>query len=257
MALQAVNSARIQVFWQPGCSSCLRTKEFLKKQGIEFESIDVLNDEDGMEKLQALGAKSVPVVALGGRYTLCQSFNDVIKFLDLKTKFFEPLPPEELLEKIKIILPGAQRMVVQFSKDQLNTDFRDRNRTPGGTAFHVFKVAQMGIEAASKIELVFEGFNEMPPKDWTAQDISNWGREVLHQVVDWWAKEPQRKLDYLVPTYYGQRTMHDVLERTAWHCAQHTRQLALMLEEYGIVPNQPLTVEDLKGLPVPDAVWDR
>jgi glutaredoxin len=257
MVLQDINKARIQVFWQPGCSSCLRTKEFLKKQGIEFESIDVLNDEGGMEKLHALGARSVPVVALGGRYTLCQSFNDVIKFLDLKTKFFEPLPPEELIEKIRIILPAAQRMVMQFSKDQLSIDFRDRNRTPGGTAFHVFKVAQMGIQAASNIELLFEGFNEVPPKEWTAADISNWGGEVLQEVNIWWGEESQRNLNYLVPTYYGQRPMHDVLERTAWHCAQHTRQLALMLEEYGVTPNQPLTAEDLKGLPVPDAVWDR
>jgi phytoene dehydrogenase-like protein len=42
--MQPNTSARVQVFWQPGCSSCLRTKEFLTKQGIDFESIDVHND---------------------------------------------------------------------------------------------------------------------------------------------------------------------------------------------------------------------
>ena len=51
--------------------------------------------------------------------------------------------------------------------------------------------------------------------------------------------------------------MHDVLERTAWHAAQHTRQLALILDTYGIVPIDPLTAADLEGLPVPDEVWDR
>ena len=84
METTANTPARIQVFWQPGCSSCLRTKEFLTKQGIEFESINVHHNPEGMAKLQALGARSVPVVALGGRYTLCQTFADVIKFLDLK-----------------------------------------------------------------------------------------------------------------------------------------------------------------------------
>lgn len=34
-------AARIQVFWQPGCTSCLRVKEFLTRQGIDFESVDV------------------------------------------------------------------------------------------------------------------------------------------------------------------------------------------------------------------------
>jgi hypothetical protein len=51
--------------------------------------------------------------------------------------------------------------------------------------------------------------------------------------------------------------MHDVFERTAWHAAQHTRQMNLMLETYGITPDRPLSAEDLKGLPVPDEVWDR
>ena len=74
--------ARIKVFWQPGCTSCLRVKEFLAAQGVEFESIDVHNDENGLAQLTELGARSVPVVALGGRYTLAQSLNDVIKFLE-------------------------------------------------------------------------------------------------------------------------------------------------------------------------------
>jgi hypothetical protein len=51
--------------------------------------------------------------------------------------------------------------------------------------------------------------------------------------------------------------MHDVLERTAWHSAQHTRQLILILQTYGIEPDHALTAEDLAGLPVPDEVWDR
>jgi Glutaredoxin and related proteins len=84
--MQTAAHAKIKVFWQPGCSSCLRTKEFLTKQGIEYESIDVHNDPGGREQLAALGARSVPVVSLGSKYTLCQSINDVIRFLDLKQK---------------------------------------------------------------------------------------------------------------------------------------------------------------------------
>ncbi|MCJ7838169.1 MAG: NrdH-redoxin, partial [Burkholderiales bacterium] len=29
------------MFWQPGCTSCLRTKEFLTRQGVDYESINV------------------------------------------------------------------------------------------------------------------------------------------------------------------------------------------------------------------------
>lgn len=253
----AASSARIKVFWQPGCSSCLRTKEFLTKQGIEFESINVHNNPAGMAELAALGARSVPVVALGGRYTLCQSFNDVVKFLDLKTKLVDPLPPEQLMNKLDTVLTAAARYTRQFTEPQLREVFRNRNRTPAGTAFHIFRVAEMGLQAAQQIELKFEGFNDVPPESWTGDDIANWGLQVRQRLLDWWANETDRELKYLVPTYYGQRTMHDVLERTAWHAAQHTRQLIIMLESHGTHADRPLTAEDLAGLPVPDEVWDR
>ncbi|NBS45811.1 MAG: NrdH-redoxin [Betaproteobacteria bacterium] len=253
------NPARIKVFWQPGCSSCLRTKEFLARYGIEFESINIHNNPAGMAELEALGARSVPVVALGGRYTLCQSFNDVVKFLDLKVKLMDPLPPAMLVSKLLAVLEATARYTPQFTDTQLRQVFRDRNRTPGGTAFHVFRVAEMGIEAAAGIELTFEGFNDLPPDHWTAHDIVEWGLQIRDRVDAWWS-EQQRKdpaLNFTAPTYYGIRPMHDVLERTAWHAAQHTRQIMLMLETYGTAPDGPLTAQDLEGLPVPDEVWDR
>lgn len=253
----AASPARIKVFWQPGCSSCLRTKEFLTKQGIDFESINVHNNPAGMAELAALGARSVPVVALAGRYTLCQSFNDVVKFLDLKTKLMDPLLPEQLVAKLDMVLTAAARYTRQFTEPQLREVFRNRNRTPAGTAFHIFRVAEMGLQAAQQTELKFEGFNDVPPESWTGNDIANWGLQVRQRLLDWWASETDRELKYLVPTYYGQRTMHDVLERTAWHAAQHTRQLIIMLESHGTQADRPLTAEDLAGLPVPDEVWDR
>lgn len=248
-------SARIQVYWQPGCSSCLRVKEFLAQQGIAFESINVHGNPDGMAQLAALGARSVPVVALAGRYTLCQSIGDVIRFLDLQAKPGEPLPPAQLVEKLAVVLAAAARYTRQFKPVQLREVFRDRNRTPGDTAFHVFRVAEMGLEAARGIELRFEGFNDVPPPEWGGADIAGWGLRVREQLLAWWRAETDPTLGYQVPTYYGQRSMHDVLERTAWHAAQHTRQVMLMLETHGTEPDGPLRAEDLAGLPMPGEVW--
>lgn len=249
--------ARIQVFWQPGCTSCLRTKEFLTAQGIEFESIDVHNDPQGLEALRALGARSVPVVALGGKFTLAQSIRDVVKFLDLKTKIMDPLPPQALVDKLDLVLNAAARYALQFSEEQLRSVFRNRNRSVGALAYHVFRVAEMGLQAAQQTLLRFESFDDLPPEDWRGNDIAQWGLAVRDRLRAWWRDEPARELTYSVPTYYGQRPMHDVLERTAWHAAQHTRQLILILQTYGIEPDRPLTAQDLAGLPVPDEVWDR
>ena len=249
--------ARIQVFWQPGCTSCLRTKEFLTQQGIEFDSLDVHNDPAARAALEALGARSVPVVALGGRFTLAQSMRDVVRFLDLKTKMMEPLPPDVLVARLDRVLRSATALTRQFPQARLREVFRNRDRTPADIAFHVFRVAEMGLQAAAQQTLLFEGFNDAPPEAWGAEDIASWGEDVRKRLGAWWTAETDRVLSYLVPTYYGRRTMHDVLERTAWHAAQHTRQLALILETYGITPADPLLAADLEGLPVPDEVWDR
>ena len=109
------------------------------------------------------------------------------------------------------------------------------------------------------IELTFEGFNEVAPEHWTAHDIVRWGLQVRDRVRAWWTAQERKDPDinFTAPTYYGIRPMHDVLERTAWHAAQHTRQIMLMLETYGTPPDGPLTAQDLEGLPVPDEVWDR
>ena len=64
--------------------------------------------------------------------------------------------------------------------------------------------------------------------------------------------------DYAAPAdvYYGEQTVHEFLERTAWHCAQHTRQLQLVVERLGFTPDRTLESAELEGLPLPANVWD-
>src|SRR5437899_490285 len=130
---------KVKVFWQPGCTSCLRTKEFLTKSGVEYESINVHGNPAGMEQLRKLGARSVPVVA---------------------------------------------------------------------------------------------------------------------RLQAWWKTYPDRSCSRMMDTYFGKHPLHVVLERTAWHPAQHTRQLMLILETLNIEPDRRLSAADLAGLPLPDKAWD-
>lgn len=247
--------ARIKLYWKPGCSSCLRTKEFLTKQQIAFESVNAENNPQALAQLQALGARGLPVISLGDRFTLCQSFADVLKFLDLKMRLADPLPGPELFSKLDTVLAAAARITRQFPEQQLGETFRDRNRTKGALAFHVFRVVEMGIAAAQGQGMNVEHFNDLPPPEWSGDDIARWGLAVRDQALSWWRAQDGAVLKRRVPTYYGTPEVHDMLERTVWHAAQHTRQLALMLEMGGTIPDRPLTAQDLSGLPVPDEVW--
>ena len=55
-------------------------KEFLSVRGIAFESVNVLED-GGMDKLRALGARSIPIVARDGKFVFAQVIKDVVDFL--------------------------------------------------------------------------------------------------------------------------------------------------------------------------------
>src|SRR2546422_4725132 len=118
---------RVRVFWQPGCTSCLRTKEFLTKSGVDYESINVHGNPAGMEELRKLGARSVPVVARGDRFVFAQALGDVIKFLDLKVQAQERLSPDELVRKLELVLPAACRYIRQIPAEWLDKPFRNRD----------------------------------------------------------------------------------------------------------------------------------
>ena len=94
--------APLKVYWQPGCSSCLKTKEFLLDHGVAFQSVNVLEDEAGFEELQALGLKLVPIVARGKNWANGAVFRDVAKVAGFKYDGHKMLPPEKIKDKLNI-----------------------------------------------------------------------------------------------------------------------------------------------------------
>src|SRR2546422_9311934 len=131
---------KVKVFWQPGCTSCLRTKEFLTKSGVEYKSINVHGNPAGMEELRKLGARSVPVVARGDQFVFAQAIGDVIKFLDLKVQVQERLGPDELVKKVELVLPAACRYVRQIPAEWLGNTLRNSNRPLRGPRLHVCRL---------------------------------------------------------------------------------------------------------------------
>jgi glutaredoxin len=249
---------RIRVFWQPGCSSCLRTKEFLSKHGVDYESIDVHGNPAAMEELRKLGARSVPIVARGGSFVFAQTLTDVIEFLNLDIRLQERLSPEELVGKIRIVLPAAARYLRQIPDEWLDKPFRNRNRPIRALGHHVFRIVEAFLEASREgRELTYELImREAAPTLRSGDDLARYGAGVLARVDEWWADCADRGGEDMMDTYFGRHPIQVVLERTAWHPAQHTRQLMLILDTLNIEPDGRLTAADLAGLPLPEQVWD-
>ncbi|MCB1625044.1 MAG: glutaredoxin family protein, partial [Pseudomonadales bacterium] len=72
---------QLQLYWQPGCTSCLRTREFLMENGVDFESINVRSDGAALRSLAARGLRSVPVLLRGEHYVLAQDLDEVARFV--------------------------------------------------------------------------------------------------------------------------------------------------------------------------------
>src|SRR5690606_17827609 len=103
----------------------------------------------------------------------------------------------------------------------------------------------------------YENMTAAPPAGMrTAADIASFGGEVRRRVAAWRDGLAERSGSAPVETYYGRQPMHEVLERTTWHCAQHARQVMALLEQLGIAPDRPLGPAELQGLPLPAKLWD-
>jgi hypothetical protein len=72
-------------------------REFLAGRGVDFDSVNVLEGEDGLADLRALGAKSVPVVSRGDQFVFAQSIPDVVSFLGLDDAPRPDLSPRQLV----------------------------------------------------------------------------------------------------------------------------------------------------------------
>ncbi len=58
----------IVVYSKPACVQCTATTRALDRQGMEYDVIDVSNDQDALELVQSLGYRQVPVVVAGEKH---------------------------------------------------------------------------------------------------------------------------------------------------------------------------------------------
>lgn len=217
------------------------------------------NDPGGRERLLKLGVRHVPVVAKGERYVLAQNLEDVAEFLGLHTGHVA-LPPQELIEKWLNVLRAAQRYVRQIPDEQMNLAATPgRNRTIRVVCHHIFRIGEAHLECAINGARNPNDLINEPLKDGTfvsGAEITRYGDGVIARLEQWWNGLADKSCRQPIETFFGVISLHQLLERSTWHSAHHTRQIADVLERQGITPDGRLTAEDLAGLPLPERIWD-
>ena len=205
--------------------------------------------------------RNVPVIAKGENFVFGQNLEDVAEFVGLQGTGHTPLAPTELVSKWTNVLRIAQGLVRQFPNDKLNERvIPNRERPIRLLAHHVFRIGEAFLETVEGgVEYAIQHAN-VPPAEGictTGEEIARYGEDVVKRVEAWWSQVDDKSCARKLPTYYGPQPMHQVLERSTWHSAQHVRQLAHILEDrYHVTPQRRLTPAETSGLPLPERLFE-
>ncbi len=199
--------------------------------------------------------RSVPVLARGKRFTFAQSTKQIVDFLGLDERSAPELPPDELARRLDKFMGAALELIPQMPQERLGTHVPGRPRSYRTLAFHLFRVVDAFLEATEGMTLEKRAFVEEPPTDADSDGLVEHGVAVRRRFDEWWRTGDTRP-ERMLPTYYGPQTLHELLERTTWHCGQHVRQWMMLLEKEGVSFSRPLGGDDFAQLPMPRSVWD-
>jgi len=76
---------KIKIYSTSMCPYCTTLKEFLKERGVEFEEIDVSQDEKAMkEMVEKTGQMGVPVMEIDGEIVIGFDREKIVKLLKLE-----------------------------------------------------------------------------------------------------------------------------------------------------------------------------
>lgn len=77
--------AKVKVYSTATCPWCVKAKEFLKENNIEFEDVDVAEDEKAREEMvEKSGQMGVPVIDIDGEITVGFDVEKIKELLKLK-----------------------------------------------------------------------------------------------------------------------------------------------------------------------------
>ena len=157
------------------------------------------------------------------------------------------------------VLRAAQRHARQLPAAQLGERaVESRDRSIRDLAYHIYQIPDAFLQAVENgVGDLTSIYNAPPPADVVSTDkIREYGKRIENRLERWWVGLADKSCRQTVKTYYGERPLHELLERCTWHSAQHARQIIAVLERLGIKADGPLTEADYAGLPMPKGLWE-
>jgi hypothetical protein len=181
----------------------------------------------------------------------------VVKFLGLKEATGPVLSPAQLMQRLDVFLSTAVRIVPQMPDHLLLTEVPNRPRSYLALGHHLFRIPEGFLEVAGGATLSSDMLTGGPPVEMNSSAaVGAYGQQVRDALHAWWDTKSDKTGRQTVQTYYGPQLLHELMERTTWHCGQHVRQWFMLLDMAGIAPAVTLDDSAFVDLPMPSSVWD-
>jgi glutaredoxin len=247
----------LEIFWMPGCSSCLRMKEFVEKLGVPHRAVNVAANPARAEQLSELGL-TVPAAVLG--HTGVPGV-DLVGIARLVGYDYDPpavLSPAALKARYDQVMAVAIELIEVIPPEGLDYQSPDRDRTLRYLALHLATIMR-GFVVVEETNFFTDGYEFIPDdlsQSGTGAELVALAAETRKLFDDWWDRVGyDDPFDRVLESETGHWTLHEALERAVWHSTQHVRQLQYFLRErLEITPPISLTEELLAGLPLPEGI---
>lgn len=249
----------LEIFWMPGCSSCLRMKEFVNKHGIPHKATNVAADPASRERLTQMGF-NVPAAVLGGKAVPGVDLVGIAKLVGYDYEPPQMLAPVELKAKYDDVWSVAVSLIGQLPAHGLEYKSPDRDRSLRELSLHIATIMRgfVAVEDTNVFTAGYEFITDDLISFATTEGIVEIATDTKNQFDQWWNQVGfddafDRVVESVPDT--GHWNLHEALERAVWHTSQHTRQLEYFAgERLGVEPAKRLTEDMLAGLPLPEGI---
>ena len=194
----------------------------------------------------------MPVVALGGQGVQAVDLRPVAHLLNIPYDAEPQLSPSALKHRLVALLRWLDDFAQSCPNDLHNLKIEGRERSLWDIVEHVVEISRIyEAVAANQREFDASAADANSTTHYTVFLVSGEINRLIDQI-----EQEQCNYDKELDTYFGNATLHWVLERTTWHTAQHLRQLEDMVLHSGTVTITSLDKSLLTELPLPTSVWD-
>ena len=204
-----------------------------------------------------MGLKILPVAVRGNSRVIGFNAKELIETFDLDRGGDELPEPEWMLEKFQFVFEATKRAVRQISPDNLTWETPKRKRDLRMLTWHLFervRVCLKSIEAGEYTRAAVTNYRKDMDYEaaglHTAEDICRYADGVEVELEPYLIGDKLNLLEKSVPTYAGEKTLHQLLELALAHGFQHLRQTYEYLKMLKIEPDRPLVPGDYEGIPV-------